>query len=364
MGYRVVVTAALVVAGIPACEADQVAPSSPETSPGYAKAPGGGITVIRLPTLGGHAEAFAVNDAGEAVGYSVQETSVSRAVRWTNQAGQWVIERIGVLSTSTSTSVRAINEAGTMVGWSGRDAVLWHRDGTVEILGPGEAGGINAGEIAVGFRADGVARPAAWTRSGTGWAVVDLPELPGGATLNCFGSATGISDDGTIVGNGQTPDCRTFAVQWKRKPDLSGWEPAERLAATDGAAQSMVHAIGGSLAVGTVWPCAAVSGCSRLAVRWDLAGGLTESLGSLDARANGLNGAGLIVGSHTSSGNMKAFVWSSATAEFRDLPAVNRYGTYWAWDINNSLSPRSTKHAVGAGIAGSGAKIPLLWVIP
>lgn len=55
---------------------------------------------------------------------------------------------------------------------------------------------------------------------------------------------------------------------------------------------------------------------------------------------------------------------SEATTDDNSGDSVCPHGSGWAWDINNSISARSTKLAVGAGVAGSEAMIPLLWVIP
>jgi len=111
----------------------------------------GGTAATELDCLGtdatgsANAGAFAVNDAGTAVGYSLKYVSGSymgsRAVRW--DAGGTAATELGCLGTdaagSTSAEAYAVNDTGTAVGWSekyvsgsyvGRRAVAWLPDGT------------------------------------------------------------------------------------------------------------------------------------------------------------------------------------------------------------------------------------------
>lgn len=347
---------ALVCVGLVACGGDAAGPG--ESEPEFARATTG-IGLVQLPMLAGASgEAHAVNDAGEAVGFSVDESNyLLRAVRWTEQNGRWVIETLG--PAGVSSAALAINEAGTMAGRHGRDAAIWRRDGTLELIGVGEALGINGSDMVVGHWSG----PTVWTRTATGWTTTILPELPGGATSQCAGAATDIAEDGTIVGMGATPDCRYFAVVWRRNADNSGWNQAERLPVAVGAAQSYAQGIAGSTVVGAVWPCGVVEGCRRQAFEWTLAGGTTGPLGTLDARANGLNGTGLVVGSYEGP-RLKAFVWSAATRTIRDLPTVKSSHGTWAWEVNNATPARATRLAVGAASSSTSPRVPLLWIIP
>jgi len=343
-------------AGLVACSREPAGPEAADVE--FARGVPG-ISLVQLPMLAGASgEAYAVNDAGEAVGHSVDESNyLLRAVRWTNKTGRWVIETVG--PPGVSSAALAINEAGTMAGRRGRDAAVWRRDGSLEIIGVGEALGINGSDMVVGHWSG----PTVWVRTSAGWTTTILAELPGGATSQCVGAATDIAEDGTIVGMGATPDCRYFAVVWRRNADNTGWERAERLPVDPGAAQSYAQGIAGSTVVGAVWPCAVVEGCRRQAFEWTLAGGVTGPLGTLDARANGLNATGLIVGSYEGP-RLKAFVWSAATRTVLELPTIKSSHGTWAWEVSNATPARATRLAVGAASTSTSPRVPLLWIIP
>jgi len=329
------------------------------------------LKMTKLPTLPGGtlAEAYAINDAGHAVGFSTDSGKYySYAVRWIKEGGVWTVRKIGPQATLDASVALAINEQGTAVGYSegGRNATLWRIDGSKTIIGSGnaKANAINNSEVIVGYLmpAGGPAvRPVVWTPSGPTWTVRFLEWLPGVTRVNCgVEEALGISDENVIVGAVYDEACVQTAVQWRPTADGSTWLPAERLSGTGTLAKGVAQAIAGSTIVGTGYPCAVLTGCVRKAFRWTL-GGASGELGTLDARANGLNRAGYIVGSYIGkSGHMTGFVWSPMTSTFLFLPSPGHSGDNWAWDINDA-SPRQ---AVGGVIIQGGGRIAAVWTIP
>jgi hypothetical protein len=174
--------------------------------------------------------------------------------------------------------------------------------------------------------------------------------------------ANSISNSGIIVGFLYSQDCsRHLAVKWRPKADpADGWEPAELLPNAAAMVRSYAYAIDGNTIVGEAWPCAALEGCARRAYRWSLTPGSSETgpIGSLDARANGLNAAGASVGSYLDPQRMRAVMWNPSSAAYVTLPALSQSKAHWVLDINNPTPFRSTRLAVG------GAGGPVLWTIP
>ena len=347
---------------------DESATLGPRSDPSFAKQVSGGVSVAQLPTLGGHAQVYSINDANLAVGYSTLATGpgYTYAARWAQTNGIWTIAQVGGLGTTAS----AINEAGTIVGDSGRVAVVWLGGGSV-VLGLGHANALDDANTVVGIRHEpGLQAPAVWRQgSGGGWTVTSLERVPG-TTGNpyCIGEATGINGSGIVVGFLFDSGCvQQYAVKWMPKPDpAEGWEPAEPLDNAAGMAKSIPYAIVGNTVVGVAWPCAVLDGCPRRAYRWSLLPGSSDTgpLGSLDARANGVNALGESVGSYLSPKRMRAVTWSSAGAP-TTLPEVSTFNTHWVWDINNPAAGRTARLAVGGATSDRGGiSPPLVWTIP
>lgn len=330
------------------------------------------LKMTSLPNLpgGNLAEANAINDAGHAVGFSTDSGRYySYAVRWIKEGGVWTVRKIGPQATLEASVALAINEQGTAVGYSegGRNATLWRIDGSKTIIASAswaKASAINNSEVIVGYMmpAGGQSvRPVVWTPSGSTWTVRFLELLPGVTRVNCgVEEALGIGDDNVIVGAVYDEACAQIAVQWRPTTDGTTWLPAEPLSATGALAKGVAQAIAGSTIVGTGYPCAVLTGCVRKAFRWTL-GGASGELATLDARANGLNRAGYIVGSYIAKAGLQAgFVWSPATSTFVSLPTPGGSGHNWAWDINDA-SPRQ---AVGAVRLSKGGGFAAIWTIP
>jgi uncharacterized membrane protein len=330
------------------------------------------LKVVKLPTLGGtNSEAVAINDAGQAVGSSRDPTGYAYAVRWTNEGGAWSVRKIGLEATPAWSRALAINEQGTAVGRYPLErnyAAVWRTDGSMTTLGIGWANAINNFDVIVGSAGSDVAaeRPAVWTPSGSVWTVRFLELLPGVPPGSCGGGdALGIGDDNVIVGFVTDQACVETPVLWRPTADGSDWLPAERLSPVGTLAKGVAHAIVGSTIVGTGYPCEVLEGCTRKAFRWTV-GGAGGELGNLDARANGLNRAGYIVGSsmikRRNSSSMTGFVWSPTTPILAELPSPTSVVDHWAWDINDA-SPRQ---AVGGGRTnrGFGDGVAIVWTLP
>jgi uncharacterized membrane protein len=172
-----------------------------------------------------------INDAGQVVG-----TMASSVARWTasvaadGSAQASALEELGALPGATGSTIAfAINAAGQAVGWSvvgSNHAVLWTRVATgwiVEDLGmPAGAVGavardINDAGLVVGYSRPSQGCPSAvvWTTSAgrkTGMRV--LPTLGG-----CGGEAYGVNNQGDVVGRSWNQKGLGRATLWTVGPD-------------------------------------------------------------------------------------------------------------------------------------------------
>lgn len=160
-----------------------------------------------LPPLPGDVAsvAYAINNAGLAVGYS-SGPGGERAVRWT-AAGQ----PAAIAASAATARAYAINQRGDAVGVVGnsssRRATLWPAGGGATVLAPlqgfdaSEAASIDSAGNVVGYSSTTaeVRRATLWRATG---ASVDLGVLPGGSLSQAFG----INDPGAIVGSSGTTE--------------------------------------------------------------------------------------------------------------------------------------------------------------
>ncbi|RSM80697.1 hypothetical protein DMH04_29655 [Kibdelosporangium aridum] len=166
--------------------------------------------IVELPTLPGatYTYAYDVNSAGVVVGEAYFPDFTGRALRWTRN-GQ--VTELPNLSPGNS-SATAINNNGTIVGWSGNQAVQWNTDGTIKVLSPlpGWIGPLRAVDIAdngtvVGNTRDADFKGRAVRYPAHSTVIEELPPLPG--RVESF--AMDINSSGTVVG-----DSDTHAARW------------------------------------------------------------------------------------------------------------------------------------------------------
>jgi len=324
--------------------------------------PPSGIVATQLPLLtgGNSGIAYANNDAEEIVGQS-SSPGGTYPVRWTRTvAGGWQVQAMG----STSGYAREINELGTAVGTSGGNVVIWPRVGAPEIVGAGEAFGINGSDVVIGLRSDVTPhRATAWTRSPSSpsvWIAHDLPPVAGAIHAGLPDSwPEAIGEDGIIVGGSNTRDVPQRAIMWT--PDGSGgWNQAVVIPGSpETTSSTSAGAITGSDAVGSATVCSG-STCVRRAWHWSVSpsgSGVGQIGDGSDAYADGVNSTRMIVGFfHTRKGakiTQNAFVWSPSN------PTMTVMGNGWAHDVNNATASRTVKQAVGENL-----EKPMLWTIP
>ena len=156
------------------------------------------------------------NPAGvTVVGGSTVGSGASQAAVWTMSAGGWAVQALGTLPGDAFSSAHDVNDAGAVVGVSGRgdgtgNGFLWTAAAGMSRL-PGLGGNTtyalaisNGGDVA-GFSTDasGTRHAVRW-RSSSGWAVEDLGTLGGccsvGYGINTFGDVVGVSNLGKRSG--------------------------------------------------------------------------------------------------------------------------------------------------------------------
>jgi uncharacterized membrane protein len=238
-----------------------------------------GITV--LPGLGGNsAGAEAINDAGVIGGQATDEQGRLHAVRWRQERGIWVVEK---LPGGLNAAAFEINSRGTLVGadfFTGRGVMVWTQNGKVVELGPGTPLDINDQETVVGRRPEeGLLPPypesaVVWTkRSPTTWNPGQLlPRLPTGRGSQ----AIGINHAGTlIVGDAWDSEGVEHAVTWKLAN--GEWQAPTPIANSAESAVTEVNNNGDFAGAGL--PCGVFPGCNGQAMFW-LPDGTRLDLGS------------------------------------------------------------------------------------
>ncbi|MGA2266483.1 MAG: DUF3466 family protein [Phycisphaerae bacterium] len=327
-------------------------------------------------------QAYAINNAGTAVGYSNYipggDLRGSRPTSW-DAAGN--VTQLGDLGTAndygdTHAAALAINASGTAVGWAskyqyddetgldyrGSRAARWDASGTVTELGSIEYGtdsdgygesqalAVNASGVAVGwaekFTPSGSEskgnRAVRWNADGTAMELDDLGLSSDEHTT--LASALAVNNAGTAVGKSLKYDGGEYkgwrAVRW----DASGTAATElgNLGTTaSGVTQGQAVAINAAgTAVGQMEKYdIAHNDKGTRAVRWDAAGTDATELGILgtdgngwtDAAAEAINTAGIAVG------------WAN---EYLAGSLVGTRAVYWgsngvAVDLNTLIDPNS-----------------------
>jgi probable HAF family extracellular repeat protein len=127
--------------------------------------------------------AFAVNQRGQAVGWSIPISGSNHPIMWTRTSDGWIVEDLGILPGDAWAVARDINDAGIAVGYS-------H---------PGQ----------------GCASAVVWTtQAGRTTGRRALPSLGG-----CGSEAYGINNQGDVVGRSTNAKGQAHAVLWKIAPD-------------------------------------------------------------------------------------------------------------------------------------------------
>ena len=268
---------------------DLAAPLAPDVPdhPLAAANPSGSLVVLSVQGLQpypgsglNYGRAFGVNDAGLVVGESAVGAapfSQLHAVVW---EGGFYPTDLGTLGGNFS-SAKAINNSSTIVGVSTTATDNLHA--------------------------------AMWVKVDGAWQILDLGTLAGGTTAG----ATAISDDGTVVGSGDTPT-GPHGFMW-RNGVMADIGPAVSQALG-------VNDLGQVVGVGDL--------AANHAVVWSETGGLTDLM--VTGQASDINGSGEVVGYTVSpsSPNPSAFLWTPQKAR-RPLGTLGGSDSY-AYAINRT----------------------------
>jgi uncharacterized membrane protein len=330
-----------------------------------------------LGTSGGTAftRAFAINEAGVAVGGASIGFGEERTVRWSNPS-----TTAAALTTPAGFAGALgydINESGTTLGIGflplgmGIQAVRWNATGTPTLLPklPGffstEVRDLNDAGIALGraFRGSDDERAVRWDAAGT---IVELGHLGLNAAGTTFVAARALNTTGTAVGFAATFDpsgsyLGTAPVRWQ-----AGTTAATELARLSIAPNSfgLAGAINDAgTAVGSVSksPAFPTDEFGTRAARWDAGGTAVTVLGTLGVSANGeahaealaINATGLIVGTtsaHNSATELpdpRAVLWNPTETTAIDLntlvdPSVG-------WTLTHAFAISDTGWVAGLG---------------
>ena len=291
------------------------------------------VTVTDLPLIGdGFSNSvFAINNSGDAVGYSVHPSAPStpRAAVWRNHVG--VLLDLGC--PGCSSTANDINESGDIVGFvltpAGGRGFLW-RNGVTTILPPlpGHTGGSarainNFGMIVGQSGGPGGQRPVRW--------IDGVPEDLGVFGTNngiSAGGAEAINDSGVIVGQASKTGSGNQAFIWQNGVMTGlGTLPI-------GTCPSISRATGineSGVIVGQSEQGTAVPDCTLKPVRW--INGVIEALPSGPIGiANDINDNGDIVGN--TGPPQTATLWRNGEAI--SLGGLDGFAQSIASDINDN----------------------------
>lgn len=322
------------------------------------------ITVTALPSLGGASQARAINDDGTIVGWSADPSGAGNAVKWTfdDGAGAWTVTQ---LPGGLSGSAAAIDVDGDIVGQTGADpfrATLWPVSGGSVVLGcddeldPDAAVAINSAGTIAGYRVEGsLGIAVVWQ---PGQSCEDLPPLAGGKRAQ----ATGIDAAGNVSGHALDAANNQWAVRWTF--DGTSWSIETLQDGLHAAAEASNSGgdIAGSACLGTP-----PSGCQAHAVLWPAPGdvGRTDlgTLGGQVSAAYALNSAMEVVGwSYVfPRPGIRGFIWSAAIG-MRALGPLRGHNHTEAYGVNNAQDDGS-RQVVGFS-AKSGARQAVVWRVP
>lgn len=273
-------------------------------------------------------EAFAINNTGVAVGWtndSLYHLGQVNATRWSQAGSTWTATDLTSLLGSPVSGAYGLNDGGDIVGTMRVPSGAFHAfvlsaAGVVIDLGslPGLSESIaydinTAGEV-VGYAyrpSTGDNRPFYWSPSA---GLVALPTLGG----DNVAEAHAVNDNGTIVGMSWDPAVSAYqAVRWQR---VGGVWTIGRLPSGIAGSGKAINNNEDIVGVACVGPAP----CQQHAMLWPAGGGLVDigTLGGTTSEANGVNNAGLVVGTARNKlGYDRAFSWTLA-AGMKDLGAL------------------------------------------
>jgi uncharacterized membrane protein len=298
------------------------------------------VTALGLLPGGQYLDAYAVNNNGIVTGYGY-DGNTNVGVIW--QQGQ--LSTLGILPEGATSGGYDINSAGVITGSSGGYAFLW-QNGQMTAL-PRLAGGSYASANAINdsnqVAGSADSKAVMWTNG----QISVLPRLSGEASS----VAIGLNTQGVAVGTSTNQSYVTTAVVWQ-----DGQVKALSSGTARGAGATDINNTGA--VVGFVDK----GGNQDQAARWDN-GQLTllnNVDGSLDARAYGINDAGLAVGSAFIGPSSLATVWEGAQAFVLNNLLVNGQG----WDLRQALDINASGQIIGWGSLNGQAQSFLLTPVP
>jgi len=304
-------------------------------------------------------KAVSINNWGQIVGSSVNysRTDGNRAVMWTNGS----VADLGTLPGGGGSEAYAINDAGQVLGWSSGQgqfgqAVLWSPGSAIMSLGWWQAAAMNNSGWGVGSLNVGLYRHSFLWTSATG--LTDIG-MPGGTNSR----ATGINDAGKIVG-WAGDSLRSQA--WLRNSDgtvvsLGNLGPESRATGINNSDQVVGYYVVNCVSRPFIW--SASTGMQEVPID-----------GFADGRASAINNLGQVAGTVASrDGKSFGFIWSSSTGMIvlggpsRITEAYDINDAGWvvgeSWDTSNgyhamlwtTIPEPSSLAAILAGLAGLGA---------
>ncbi|WP_104479979.1 hypothetical protein V5P93_003576 [Actinokineospora auranticolor] len=339
--------------------------------PAIAERAAGPRTAIDLGALpGGQSSAADLNDNGVVVGRSTTAGSTGvHAVRWSRSARITDLGQVDGLDTYAL----GVNRRGTAFGVAEHCSdppidycsLRWSPDGVLSrlpALSPGAESypeAMNDSDVVVGYAGgapDGRRHPVRWTASGQ---VVRLPEPPGAVN----GVATGISNQGLVVGWAEFPGVGVRALLWDRDGNVIELPlaPDQSLSAAlgvteDGLVVGMVNRAGYHAARwqyrdhGVRHPVVLdadsyLYGMSRSGIavapglRWDRSGRVTEldrlhDIGS--ALPAAVNDAGIVVGVSGPADGTATPVWWDREGTPHELPDHTRSPAVFVRAVNEA----------------------------
>lgn len=193
--------------------------------------------VVSMGVLSGYDVSYAhgVNNDGVAVGGSFDYSTASvRGTMWTRGGSGWTSEALPLLSGGSANLAWAINDDGAVTGWADASdslahAVIWHHDAIIDLGAyPNENTiglAINNNETVVGETWSASGRERAFIADNN--QILDLNDLIPPDTGWDLKTATGINDDGQIVGEGHLGGFRHSFLLTPVSGSLTGPTPGQ-----------------------------------------------------------------------------------------------------------------------------------------